>query len=209
MKKGLFITFEGGEGSGKSTQAKLLYQYFLQKNIPVHLTREPGGTALAEKLRTIMLQSPGVKDPLTEMLIISAARRDHVEQFIKPKLEEGEIVISDRFFDSSYVYQGYVKQLDLDMLKQINALAIGNFEPDCTFLLDIDPQYALKRISSDEREVNHYDQQSLDFHHAIRNGFLEVAKTFKHRVQMIDAREKVEAINEKIISIVNIAYMKI
>lgn len=199
----MFITFEGGEGSGKSTQAKLLYQHLLAQGLKVSLTREPGGTELAEKLRALLLTTPGVADPLTEMLMISAARRDHVEQFIKPKLQAGEIVISDRFFDSSCVYQGYVKNLDIQTISTINQLAIGGFQPHHTFLMDIEPQQALQRIKKDGREANYYDQQSLAFHRKIRDGFLQLAHQNKSRIHVIKAEGNIEEIAAKVVAIFN------
>lgn len=196
----LFITFEGCEGSGKSTQAKLAYNALLKKGKKVVLTREPGGTALAEKIRRTLLAGGGIVDPLTEFLLISAARRDHVENLIKPMLNQGNIVICDRFFDSSFAYQGYAKGLDLKLIKQVIELSIGKFKPDITFIMDINPQTAMARIDNNKRIDNHYDNMNLEFHNAIRNAFLILAKKDKNRITVIDSSREIKSIHDKIMN---------
>ena len=132
-----FITFEGCDFCGKSTQIQLLKEYFEINNKKVFLTREPGGTIVAEKIRELILSSKGITDPLTEYLLIAAARKDHVDNLIKKKIQQGYYVLSDRFYDSSICYQGYYKNLDINVLETIKELTIGKFEPDLTFLIDI------------------------------------------------------------------------
>lgn len=194
-----FITFEGCEGSGKSTQVKLLKEYLEKLGQKVLLTREPGGTELAEEIRKVILSGKKIDDPLTEFLLISAARRDHVMNKIKPALAEGSFVICDRFFDSSLAYQGFAKGLDTDLMSAIVNLTIANFQPDITFLIDIEPEIALERIQkfrSDDN--NHYDQMGVDFHNKIRNGFLEVAKQNPKRVVVINGSKSQEEVSSSI-----------
>lgn len=190
----MFISFEGGDGSGKSTQAKLLKAHFESIGKQVILTREPGGTDLAEKLRSIVLSDKGIMDPIIELLVISAARRDHVENLIKPALTEGKIVISDRFFDSSFVYQGYLKGLALSKIEEITKAAIGDFAPQITFLLDLNSKVAIKRVGL-RKNINFYDAQSIEGFDKIRNGFLELATRYNERIKIIDA-----AVDEEIIA---------
>ena len=141
-----FITFEGCDFCGKSTQIQLLKEHFKINNHKVFLTREPGGKELAEKIRELILSFKEIKDPLTEYLLISAARKDHVDNLIKKKLQQGYYVLSDRFYDSSICYQGYYKGLDANILKTIKELIIGAFEPDLTFLIDIPEDEIEKRM---------------------------------------------------------------
>lgn len=178
-----FITFEGCDGSGKSTQAAMLQAKLQEKNIPSILTREPGGTKLAESLRNIVL-ADGVPDPLTELLILTAARRDHVKNVIEPAIKNGLWVICDRFIDSTIVYQGYLKGLDLEVINRVTDIAIGSFRPDVTYIMDIDPKEAMLRRS--KQSENHYDQQDEASYNIIRNAFLEIASHGKHYV-ILDA----------------------
>jgi len=199
-----FITFEGCEGSGKSTQAKLLESYFSKHNIFSLLTREPGGTALAEKLRSVLLSGDKITDPLTEFLILSAARRDHVENKIKPALKNNINVICDRFIDSSLAYQGYGKGLSLKKMEDIFDITIDDFTPDITFLIDIDPARALERIFKNRaNEQNHYDKMDLAFHSKIRYGFLELANRNQSRIHVLDGSKEPEIIHEEILRILS------
>jgi dTMP kinase len=182
-----FITFEGMEGSGKSTQVNLLKEYLLSKGVEVITTREPGGTALAEQIRHLLLNDCGITDVMTEFLLLSAARRDHVENLIKPSLAQGKWVICDRFYDSSLVYQGMVKNLDQQVIEKITELTLGKFKPDITFLLDIEPQTALARLDKRRAASNHYDTKGIEFHAAIRQGFLSLSKQEPHRIKVINA----------------------
>ena len=145
MKK-IFITFEGGEGSGKSTQIELLKNYFLKKGLPVTLTREPGGSLICEQIRDVLKDgNNGKMGKVTELLLFSAARSQHAEDIIVPALDRGDIVISDRFYDSSIVYQGYARGLGEKLVREVTKIAIGNLEPTLTLYLNIDPELAFKR----------------------------------------------------------------
>lgn len=193
-----FITFEGGEGVGKSTQAKMLCKFFEDKGEKVFLTREPGGTVLAEKIRNeILLKNNGVDDPLTEFLLLSAARRDHVESIIKPKLKQGVFVVCDRFYDSSVAYQAYYKGLDFSIMEQINNLAINDFKPDITFLLELDHKKANIRVS-DRGVGNHYDKKGGGFAEIITDAFAEIANKNKDRIIKINATGSINIVFERI-----------
>jgi dTMP kinase len=198
----MFISFEGGEGCGKSTQAKLLKEYMLSLGESVILTREPGGTDFAEELRKLLLNGKGINDPLTEFLLINTARRDHVINLVNKSLELNQVVISDRFFDSSYVYQGFVKGLPLSLIKEITKLSIGDFEPNITFLLDLDPIVSLGRVRNNNRgEENYYDKKGLSFHMKVREGFLMIAKEFNKRIKIINADQTQEKVFSDILAV--------
>ncbi|MDA0939250.1 MAG: dTMP kinase, partial [Proteobacteria bacterium] len=161
-KEKLFITFEGCDGSGKSTQANLLTETLRKEGYIVCLTKEPGGTELADAIRSLILNKE-VKDAAVEFLLLSAARRDHMNNIILPALQKGMIVICDRFIDSSIVYQGIVKGLNINTIKQVHLDFMHNLYPDLTFLLDIKPQNAIKRLKKRGGELNCYDVKSFDF----------------------------------------------
>jgi dTMP kinase len=181
LKKGLFIVFEGPEGAGKTTQAKLLYKYLRNKGYDVVLTREPGGTKLAEAVRKIIL-SPKMKIyPMTELLLYEAARAQHIEEVIKPNLQKNKIVISDRFADASVVYQGYARGLGVEFVEKLNKLVVCNVVPDITFLLDISPKEGLQRIKFNRKtSFDRLEKESLKFHIKIREGYLNIAKKRKN-----------------------------
>ena len=194
-----FITFEGVEGCGKSTQSKLLFNFLQQKNIDTILTREPGGTQVAEEIRAILINGDVNKlDGISETLLNFAARRDHVEKLIKPSLKDNKIIISDRFFDSTFAYQGYGYGENLEIIKNIQQSAIGNFSPDITFLIDIDVEKTLKRIQS-RADNNRYEDMDLKFHQRVRNGFLEISKSNKKRFRVIDGTKSIEEIHQEIL----------
>lgn len=195
----MFVSFEGGEGSGKSTQAKLLAEFLKAQGKEIVLTREPGGTELAEEIRALLLLKKQINDPLTELLLLSAARRDHVENLIKPALAEGKVVITDRFFDSSMVYQSYVKGLDPEILNKLIQISIGQFAPDVTFLIDIDVEVGLSRIANTRAlEMNHYDNQALEFHQKVRQGFLDLAHKNPERIIIIDGSMDIEEVRKSV-----------
>ena len=197
----MFITFEGGEGSGKSTQVKLLAEHFKKQGRKVILTREPGGTETAEKIRQMLLTDAKLT-PLEQCLLNFAARLDHVENLIKPALEKGSVVISDRFFDSTYAYQGAGQGLAISKIKAIHKAAIGNFKPDITFILDIDPKKGIARAKA-RGKTNHYDNAKLEFHNKIRAAFLGIATKNKRRCKVIDASGEAEAVFAAILVIAN------
>lgn len=205
MTKGYFITFEGGEGCGKSTQIKLFADYLQRKGISCLLTREPGGSQGAEEIRALLLKGEANKwDKVTEILLFSAARRDHLVKKIWPALENGTTVISDRFADSTMAYQGYGYGIDEESIKMVSNtyhMIAGDFEPDLTFILDINPQIgiarSMARSGNDEQRFEHMD---LTFHHNLRNGFLEIAKQNPKRYAIIDANASIEQVHKDIIS---------
>ena len=196
--KGVFISFEGPDGSGKSTQVKMLYSYLLEKGYPVVLTREPGGTPISEDIRKIILDPSNTEmDGMTEALLYAAARAQHVAQLIKPSVEEGKIVLTDRFMDSSIAYQGYGRDLG-DKIRIINDYAVAGMHPDLTFFLDIDPEEGLKRAKHRE-ELDRLEKESLDFHKKVYEGYLALSKIYEDRYVIIDASASVEDISKKII----------
>ena len=192
-----FFTFEGGEGCGKSTQVKLLADYLREQGEEVLQTREPGGSAGAEKIRELLLSETKNFSPKTEVLLNFAARLDHVEQAIKPALDVGKTVISDRFFDSTYVYQGAAQGVDLELIDNLRAASIGDFKPHLTFLLDIDPEKALKR-AIDRGDANHFEAMGIDFHKSIREGFLQRSKVDSERFAVIDADVSIDELHAQI-----------
>lgn len=198
----LFVSFEGCEGSGKSSQIRLLGQHLEAIGHKVLLTREPGGTIFAEEIRELLLKGQGVHDLVNELMLIYVARRDHVENKIKPALKDGVTVISDRFLDSTLAYQGYAKGLDLDIIQQVQQLAIGSFKPDVTIVLDLDSQVGLNRITK-RRNNNFYDMKSLEFHNKVREGFLKIASLEPSRMVVLDASLPLKEVHEQIVKIIN------
>lgn len=205
--QGYFITFEGGEGSGKSTQVKLLAEHLRSLGHEVVLTREPGGTPEAEKIRDLLVRNDGGDwSPLEECFLLFAARAHHIRTLIKPALEAGKIVISDRFTDSTRAYQGYGLGLELNKIEALNNNLLGGFKPDVTFLLDIDVKDGLVRSTSrlvDEQSCeDRYENLDIDFHEKLRAGFLDMAKREPERFCVIDADKPVDKIADKIKTVV-------
>lgn len=203
----MFITFEGGEGSGKTTQITLLQNYLVQKGHEVVITREPGGTIEAEKIRDLLVQRDGgAWTPFAEVMLFFTARHMHVETKIKPALATGKIVISDRFTDSTMAYQGYGHGFDLDVLKEIKTLSIGDFEPDKTFILDIPVADGLKRAGKrmegqDSADTeDRFERMKIDFHEQLRQGYLTIAKNNPTRCHVIDASQSIDYVSEAIIA---------
>lgn len=192
---GRFITLEGGEGAGKTTQISRLKARLEQAGKKVITTREPGGSAGAEAIRKLLVEGETHRwDAMTEALLLFAARRDHVEKVIKPAIEKGEWVISDRFYDSSIAYQGYGQGLPLATLDQLRKLSIGDLKPDMTFILDLPVEVGLKRAAVQQR----YERMGMPFHEKLRAGFLEIAKAEPTRVKVIDANQPLEAVENAI-----------
>jgi dTMP kinase len=200
MKRGYFFTAEGNEGAGKSTIVKMASQYLAAKGYEVITSREPGGIAIAEQIRAVILDRRNTAmDGRTEALLYAAARRQHYVEKILPALREGKTVICDRFIDSSLAYQGYARGLGMDEVLSINRFAAENVFPDLTFYLDVDPELGLKRIREQEsREINRLDLESLAFHHKVREGYLKVADMFPHRVKKINANEKLDVVFDEV-----------
>ncbi len=208
MKKGVFITLEGGEGSGKSTQIKLLHQALSAAGKDVLMSREPGGTPQAERIRTLLLQrDSGSFDPLTEALLLFAARREHLVDKIWPAIEKGQWVISDRFADSSRAFQGYGMGLDMQVIDSLYKMIAGEFQPDLTFIFDIDPETGIGRsikhlkVTTNLKEAteDRYERMGLTFHQKLRTGFLEIAKNFPERCVVIDAAQNVQSIHQQML----------
>ncbi len=188
-----FITFEGIEGCGKSTQTRMLLESLAQKNIDAIITREPGGTKASEAIREILISDNLEKlETKTEIFLNFAARIEHVEKTIKPALEAGKTVICDRFFDSTLAYQGYGFGADLALIKRINEMAIDDFAPDITFLIDVSVDIAFARIK-DRSTNNRYEKLGRDFHQRTRDGFLEIAAK-NNRIKIIDGTKSVAEI---------------
>ena len=171
----MFITFEGGEGTGKTTQINILKKYLEDQGLEVIITREPGGVISAENIRAVIFDNE--IDPITETMLYAAARREHYIKKIKPALDAGKIVICDRFIDSSIVYQGIVRGVGVDLVENINKYAINNVEPDLTIFFDLDPETGLKRVSLRNEQMNRFDNESLDFHLKVRKGYNLLSKT--------------------------------
>ncbi len=198
----MFISFEGCEASGKSTQAAILRDHITSLGKEVFLTKEPGGTELAEQIRQILLAKE-IRDPLTELLLLSAARRDHIAQ-IKKELSLGKVVISDRFADSSLAYQGYAKGIDINFIQELTSLISDNFQPDITLLLNADLPVVESRLKKENRSNNNfYDEKNIDFHNKIKLGFLEIAKLYPERIIVIDSNNSVTKVAQEIWEIVN------
>ena len=196
MRKGLFISIEGPDGSGKSTQISLLRKYFEERGTDVVLTREPGGTPISEKIREIILDKNNKEmDAMTEALLYASSRAQHVAEVIKPALEAGKIVLCARFIDSSIAYQGYGRGLG-DCVRVINEYAVRGCMPDVTFLLEMDPKIGKERISADDQD--RLEQEKLEFHKKVFDGYMEIEKKFD-RIIGIDAARSIEEISADII----------
>lgn len=194
MKTGLFISIEGPDGSGKSTQIKLLKEFLNKQGIDTVLTREPGGTIIGEKIRQIILDKNHTEmDPMTEALLYAASRAQHVKQVIKPALEAGITVICDRFVDSSIAYQGYGRQLG-ESVRIINEYAVAGCMPDVTFLLKVDPSIGKNRIK--EEEQDRLEKEQLNFHEVVFEGYLSLEKIYKDRIIGIDATKGIDTISD-------------
>lgn len=187
-KRGYFITLEGGEGAGKTTQAKRLQALFEEKGRTVLLTREPGGTPEAEKIRDLIVQRDGGNwSPLAECLLLYAARVQHVRDKIKPALDRGDIVICDRFADSTIAYQGYGHGFDLEKINALHTLSLGDFKPDVTLIFDIDPKSGLARAAIRHGTEDRMEKMDIGFHDRLRDGFLTIAKQEPSRCAVVDA----------------------
>ena len=194
----LFITFEGGEGSGKSSVMKEVAKRLAADGYEIIETREPGGTPIAEQIRNVILDKANTKmDARTEALLYAASRRQHLVEKVWPALEEGKIVMSDRFLDSSLAYQGVARGLGVDNVLNVNLFATEGKYPDLTLFFDIEPELGLARIAANKgREVNRLDLEALSFHHMVRNAFLDLSKRYTDRYVKIDASKTFEEVIE-------------
>lgn len=200
----MFITVEGPEGSGKSSICKQLFAVLKEKGFDVILTREPGGTPIAESIREVILNKQNTAmDARTEALLYTAARRQHLVEKVWPALKEGKIVLCDRFLDSSLAYQGGARQLGIDAILNVNLFATEGMYPDLTLLFDIPPELGMERIAKNQnREVNRLDLEKMSFHHQVRDTFLSLAKRFSERFVIIDASQPFEKVLQDTLEVV-------
>lgn len=202
LKRGMFISLEGVEGCGKSTQAELLAQYITELGHSVVQTREPGGTLISERIREMLLDPRNSEMAhVTELLLYLAARAQHVAQLILPALNEGKVVICQRFSDATFAYQGHARGLDMNHLKQMNEIATGGLEPDLTILLDMEAAKGLSRKHHDQRD--RLENESLSFHNKVREAYLDIARQSPERIQVIDANGSMEDVRLSIIGCVH------
>lgn len=202
MTKGFFMTLEGPEGSGKTTVAKLLVER-LEKEVEksIVLTREPGGIAIAEKIRDVILDvSHTMMDARTEALLYAASRRQHLVEKVMPALTDGKVVVCDRFVDSSLAYQGYGRNIGVDNVWEMNQFAIADLMPQVTFYLDVPIEVGFERIYADkDREINRLDLEKKEFHETVVEGYRQVIERFPERIVVINANQAVEEVTEAII----------
>lgn len=206
MKPNFFITFEGGEGAGKSTQARLLAAFLEKQGASCLLTREPGGSPGAEEIRNLVVKGTvGRWDVMTEALLMFAARRDHLVNTVWPALKEGKTVICDRFADSTMAYQGFGyadKGLGQAAVEQLYQIVVGSFKPDLTIILDMPVESGIERALKRDANANRYEKMGLDFHRNLRRAFLEIEKKEPGRCVVIDAIGSIDEIHAKIVSVV-------
>ena len=200
----IFISIEGFDGTGKSTQSKLLKDGLDKANVDSIIVREPGSTIFSEKIRNIIKENTEI-ETMTELLLFQTSRSELVSKVIKPNLKEGKVVITDRFTDSSIAYQGYGGGIDIELIKNLNKISTSDLSPDLTFLLDMDLKNslyrALKRTNSKNEQIIKFENKDLNFHEKVKNGFIEIMEKNKDRIVKIDASEKIELISKKILNI--------
>ena len=194
MNRGIFITMEGPDGSGKSTQIELLKEYLEGAGYDVLITREPGGNRISEAIREIILNSEYTEmSPVTEMMLYASARAQLIAEVIGPAIESGKAVISDRFVDSSLVYQGMARGLGVETVYEINKVAIGEYMPQLTIMLDLPAEEGISR-KKDQKELDRMELESLEFHKKVAAGYREMAQRFPERIKSIDATLPIEEI---------------
>ncbi len=200
-----FISFEGIEGSGKSTQVKLLAEYLRTKGHTVIETAEPGGTRIGNKIRALLLEPENHMYPLTELLLYYSARAQHVREVIYPAVMRNSIVITDRFTDSTVAYQGHARGIDLSLIDTLNELVVPDMKPYLTFLLDLDVEEGLRR-NRDAMKVDRFEQETVDFHNLVRQGFHQIAREEPERVKVVDTSKSKEEVSVEIIRIIEEAW---
>jgi len=194
MSRGIFITMEGPDGSGKSTQISRLKEYLEKEGYNVLITREPGGTVISEAIREIILNKDFTEmSPVTEMLLYASARAQLIAEVVGPAIDNGTAVISDRFVDSSLVYQGMARGLGVDTVYEINKVAIGDYMPDVTFMLDLPAEIGISR-KKDQKELDRMELESLEFHKKVAEGYRSLAAKFPDRIKTIDATLPIDEI---------------
>ncbi len=198
MNKGLFITFEGADGCGKSTQLNLLAEYLTQKGFEVIVTREPGAKGLGENIREILLNYNGEVSDRCESFLFLADRAQHIDTIINPAVETGKILLCDRHTDSTIAYQGYGRQLPIDRIKMLNEIAVNGRYPDLTFVFDIDVDTSMQRVGKNKDRM---ESAGKDFFNRVRQGYLDIAKQNPQRVKIIDASKSIEQIHKTVIEL--------
>ncbi|MDC0447024.1 dTMP kinase [Gammaproteobacteria bacterium] len=204
MSRGKFITIDGLEGAGKSTQIDFIKKYLSDRNRDVFLTREPGGTDLGERLRALLLDKKiDAMNPDTELLLMFAARNEHVKKVIVPKLEQGVWVISDRFTDASYAYQGGGRRIPLERIGELEQWTLQDFVPDMTFLLDLDVELGLSRVEQ-RGEKDRFEEEHKDFFNKVREIFSNRASKYPERIKLIDASKNIDETSSQIKKILDL-----
>ena len=201
MKKGLFITFEGADGCGKTTQIELLNKYLVEKGYETLLTREPGAKGLGVKLREILLNYDGEVSPNCESFLFLADRAQHIDCIIKPALKEGKIILCDRHTDSTVAYQGYGRGLDIERINYLNNIATSGLKPDLTIVFDIDVETSMKRVGKNKDRM---ESAGIEFFNKVREGYLQIAEKEPNRVKIINSSDTIENIHKKVIELVEI-----
>lgn len=199
MEKGLFITFEGADGCGKTTQQKLIAKYLEEKGYEVVLTREPGAKGLGEKVREILLNYDGEVSDRCESFLFLADRAQHIDMIVNPAVEAGKIVLCDRHTDSSVAYQGYGRGLSVERIKMLNDLAVNGRKPDMTLVFDIDVETSMIRVGD---EKDRMESAGMDFFNRVRSGYLEIAKQEPQRVKVLDAKKTIDEIHSDVVKLI-------
>lgn len=203
--KGIFISFEGADGSGKTTQVKLVSEYLKQKNKDFIATRDPGGTELGRTIRKILLNSTEHIYPTCELFLYLADRAQHIDEKILPALKENKIVLCDRFIDSTLAYQGYARKLDKNIINQLNEIVTHSLNPDITILFDVDTNIAIKRIG---QKKDRLESENSDFHQKVRQGYLKLAQKFPERIKVINANQRIEKVFNDTVEVLE-SYFKV
>lgn len=198
MSKGLFITFEGADGCGKTTQLMLLAKYLKAQGREVVVTREPGARGLGEKIREILLNYDGEVSSRAEAFMFLADRAQHIDVIVNPAIKSGKIVLCDRHTDSSVAYQGYGRRLDIDEIKRLNSIATNGKKPDMTLIFDIDVEASMARVGDTKDRM---ESAGIEFFNRVRNGYLEIAKQEPNRVKVLDASKSIEEIHKNVIAL--------
>lgn len=193
--RGKFITFEGADGSGKTTQIEKIKTYLEQRGQKCILTREPGGSDLGNKIREILLHYDGEVDSLCELLLYMADRAQHVKKIIVPALNAGLTVLCDRYTDSSVAYQGYARGLDIERIMELNKIATDGLEPDLTIVFDVETEVAMQRVGEIKDRL---EQEGIEFHKKLRNGYLELSKKFPERIKVINSNLGIDEVFEQV-----------
>lgn len=198
MKKGLFITFEGADGCGKTTQIKMLQEYLQYRGYEVVLTREPGSMGLGQKIRDLLLNYDGEVSPVCESFLFLADRAQNVDIIVRRNIEMGRIVISDRHTDSSLAYQGYGRELDVDRIDMLNNIATSGLKPDLTYVFDIDVETSMQRVGN---EKDRMESAGKEFFERVRQGYLKIAQKEPNRVKVINAVDSIDSIHKQVVEL--------